>query len=148
MRDYFSIGGMILASVLAGWINFSHFYDGRGDPTWLNVAVTALVVAFWVAYLMVNRNSPGYLKWSLGLSVGLFLALGLVLVQNTTELPLLLYTLLLLLFFLLVPPFHGLLGFSWPWLLPVCVVLLLLWMGVHLYFLYRLGGQKGDADEA
>lgn len=146
-RHAFSICGMLLVTVLAGWINFEHFYDGPGNPSVLNVLMTALVVLFWMAYLIINRKSRGYLICSLCLTVGLLITLGMALAADTIGLPSALQTLALLLIIVFVPPLHGITGFYALWLLYVCEAALLLWLTIHGYFLYQLRGKKGGGDE-
>lgn len=133
----FLFWGMLLVSFLAGWVNFSHFYDGRGNPSQLNILMTALVIVFWIVYLVINHRSRGYLICSLCLTVGLLIVFALALALNTIGLPAVLETILLLLVVLFVSPRHGITGFSGTWLLPVCGALLLLWLGLQVHFLWR-----------
>jgi len=137
-RHAFSLCGMPLVTVLAGWVNFEHFYDGRGNPSALNVVMTALVVLFWGVYLIVNRKSKGYLICSLCITVGLLVTLGLFLTADTIGLSSALETLALLLVIAFIPPLHGITGFSAPWLLYVCGAVLLVWLDLHGYFLYQI----------
>ncbi|MBE6995513.1 MAG: hypothetical protein E7429_02100 [Ruminococcaceae bacterium] len=147
MRDAFSIYGMLLISFLAGRVNFNHFYDGRGKPSVLNVLMTALVLLFWIAYLIINRKSKGYLIFSLSITVALLATLGLALVVSAVKVPHILEVLAMLSVVVFVSPLHGITGFSAPWLLPACGAILLVWLGLHGYFLYQIRRKRGACDE-
>lgn len=142
MRDYYSILGFAVVNVLAAWVNFGDFVTGTKPVPAVCILMSALVLLYWLGYLIINRNSRGYLRWSLFITVALLVTLGLMLAGNAVALPNMLESLLIVLAILLLPPVSGINALPWPWMLPVCIGVLLVWGGVQVYFLCRIGRKE------
>ena len=138
MRDYYSILGFAVVNVLAAWVNFGDFLSGTKPVPVASILMSALVLLYWLIYLIINRKSRGYLRWSLFITAALLVTLGLMLAGEAMLLPGMLETLMIVFVILFMTPVSGIGALPQPWALPVCIGVLLVWAGVQLYLLYRI----------